>query len=101
MAMTAVPPFPIDALVPADVGTADGEVRHVDDEHEPDLFWAIRGGGGNFGVVTRVRMRLHEVPSVVGGMLILPATPETIAGFATAAEAAPEELSTIATVMAA
>ena len=91
----------IDDLVAADVVTADGEVRHVDDEHEPDLFWAIRGGGGNFGVVTRVRMRLHEVPSVVGGMLILPATPETIAGFATAAEAAPEELSTIATVMAA
>jgi FAD/FMN-containing dehydrogenase len=91
----------IDDLLAADVVTADGELRHVDEEHEPDLFWAIRGGGGNFGVVTRLRLRLHEVPSVVGGMLILPATPETIAGFAAAADAAPEELSTIATVMAA
>src|SRR5919106_541168 len=91
----------IDDLLAADVVTADGELRHVDEEHEPDLFWAIRGGGGNFGVVTRLGLRLHEVPSIVGGMLILPATPETIAGFAAAAEAAPEELSTIATVMAA
>jgi FAD/FMN-containing dehydrogenase len=91
----------IDDLLAADLVTADGELRHVDDRHEPDLYWAIRGGGGNFGVVTRLRLRLHEVPSIVGGMLILPATPETIAGFAAAAESAPEELSTIATVMAA
>jgi FAD/FMN-containing dehydrogenase len=73
----------------------------VDDENHPDLFWAIRGGGGNFGVVTRFQFRLQELPSVVGGMLILPATPETIAGFIAEAEAAPEELSTIANVMSA
>jgi FAD/FMN-containing dehydrogenase len=79
--------------------TADGEVRVVDDEHEPDLFWAIRGGGGNFGVVTRFRYRLHELPGIVGGLLILPATATTIAGFVAAADAAPDELSTIANVM--
>ena len=89
----------IDALVAADVVTADGELRRVDGEHEPDLFWAIRGGGGNFGVVTRLRFRLDEVPEIFGGMLILPATTETVAGWATLSEAAPEELSTIATVM--
>ncbi|MCD6022783.1 MAG: linked oxidase domain protein [Actinomycetia bacterium] len=89
----------IDALLAADVVTAAGEVLRVDEESHPDLFWAIRGGGGNFGVATRFRFRLHEVPAIVGGILILPATLETIAGWAAASESAPEELSTIATVM--
>jgi FAD/FMN-containing dehydrogenase len=89
----------IDALLAADVVTADGELVRVDAEHHPDLFWAIRGGGGNFGVVTRFKFRLDEVPQIVGGMLLLPATPETITGFIAAAEAAPEEMSTIANVM--
>ena len=79
--------------------TADGELLRVDAEHHPDLFWAIRGGGGNFGVATRFRFQLHPLESTVGGMLILPATAESIAGFIAAAEAAPDELSTIANVM--
>ena len=89
----------IDDLLAADVVTADGRLLRVDPETHPDLFWAIRGGGGNFGVATRFRFRLHEVGTVVGGMLILPATPEVIASFIAEAEAAPEELSTIANVM--
>ena len=89
----------IDDLLAADIVTADGEIRHVDAEHEPDLFWAIRGGGGNFGVATRFRFRLHEIDTVVGGMLLLPANVDTIAGFMAEAEAAPEELSSIANVM--
>jgi FAD/FMN-containing dehydrogenase len=89
----------IDSLLAADVVTADGELLRVDVESHPDLFWAIRGGGGNFGVATRVRLRLHEVGTVVGGMLILPATADTIHSFVQAAEAAPEELSGIANVM--
>ena len=89
----------IDDLLAAEIVTADGTLRSVDAETEPDLFWAIRGGGGNFGVATRLRFRLHEVGSVMGGMLFLPATPETIAGFIAEAEEAPEELSTIANVM--
>ena len=79
----------IDNLLAAEIVTADGEVRIVDADNEPDLFWAIRGGGGNFGVATRFRYRLRELDGVVGGMLVLPATPETVAGFIAAAEAAP------------
>jgi FAD/FMN-containing dehydrogenase len=89
----------IDALLEADVVTASGEVLRVNEDSNPDLFWAIRGGGGNFGVATRFRFRLQEVPEIFGGILILPATPETIVGWATASESAREELSTIATVM--
>jgi FAD/FMN-containing dehydrogenase len=89
----------IDDLLAADVVTADGRQRRVDAGHDPDLFWAIRGGGGNFGVATRFQYRLHDVSGFVGGMLMLPATAEVIAGFIGAAEAAPEELSTIANVM--
>jgi FAD/FMN-containing dehydrogenase len=91
----------IDDLLAADIVTADGELRRVDAETHPDLFWAIRGGGGNFGVATRFKFRLHEVDTIVGGMLILPATPEVIASFVAEAEAAPEELSTIANVLVA
>lgn len=89
----------IDDLLAADIVTADGQLLRVDAESHPDLFWAIRGGGGNFGVVTRFQFRLHEVDTVVGGMLILPATPDIIRAFVAEAEAAPEELSTIANVM--
>jgi FAD/FMN-containing dehydrogenase len=91
----------IDDLLAAEVVTADGKLVHVDGDTEPDLFWAIRGGGGNFGVATRFKLRLHEISEIVGGMLILPATAAVITGFLQAAQAAPEELSTIANVIVA
>ena len=89
----------IDDLLSAEVVTADGNIVRTDEATEPDLFWAIRGGGGNFGVVTRLQLRMHEAPSVVGGLLILPATPEVIVSFMELADAAPLELTTIANVM--
>ena len=89
----------IDSLLAAEVVTADGEVVHTDADNHPDLFWAIRGGGGNFGVVTRLKFRLHELETVVGGMLILPATPDVIEGFVTESFAAPDALSAIGNVM--
>jgi FAD/FMN-containing dehydrogenase len=89
----------IDDLLGAEVVTADGEVLEVDEETHPDLFWALRGGGGNFGVATRLRFQLHEIDEVVGGMLLLPASADVIAGLVAAADAAPEELSIIANVM--
>ncbi|MFE6970298.1 FAD-binding oxidoreductase [Isoptericola sp. NPDC057653] len=89
----------IDSLLGAEVVTADGEVVRTDAENEPDLFWALRGGGGNFGVVTRFRFALHEVSQVVGGVLLLPATPESVAGVLAAADAAPAGLTAIVMVM--
>jgi FAD/FMN-containing dehydrogenase len=89
----------IDDLLAADVVAADGQLLRVNAESHPDLFWAIRGGGGNFGVATRFQFRLHPVGTIVGGMMMLPATAEVIQSFIELAEAAPEELSTIANVM--
>jgi len=89
----------VDNLLAAEIVTADGEVREVDAERDPDLFWAVRGGGGNFGVATRFRFRLQEVANVVGGMLMLPASPEVLDAFLVQAEAAPDELSGIVSVM--
>ena len=91
----------IDNLLAAEIVTADGRLVRADSAENHDLFWAIRGGGGNFGVATRFQFRLHPVETVTGGMLILPATQEVVAGFISAAEEAPEELSTIANVMVA
>lgn len=88
----------IDSLLGAEVVTADGEIRRIDEENDPDLFWAIRGGGGNFGVVTGLRFRLHPVDTVMGGMLILPASPQLVTDFTTAAREASDDLSVIAGV---
>jgi FAD/FMN-containing dehydrogenase len=89
----------IDSLLAAEIVTAEGQIVQVDAENHADLFWAIRGGGGNFGVVTRFKFRLHPVEQIVGGMLILPATPAVVASFMAEAEAAGDELTTIANVM--
>ena len=91
----------IDNLLAAEIVTAEGQLLYVDDNSHPDLFWAIRGGGGNFGVVTRFKFRLHNVDTIVGGMLVLPATPDLIRAFVSEAAAAPEALTTIANVMTA
>ena len=91
----------IDSLLAADVVTADGKLLRVDANSHPELFWALRGGGGNFGVATRFCYQLHPVDQIVGGVLMLPATVDVIAGFIAAAAAAPDELSTILNVMSA
>jgi FAD/FMN-containing dehydrogenase len=89
----------VDNLLAAQVVTATGEILDVDAETHPDLFWAIRGGGGNFGVVTRFVYRLERISSVVGGMVLMPAEADALASFLAAADAAPDELSTIVNVM--
>ena len=62
----------VDNLISADVVTADGQFRRASERDNPDLFWALRGGGGNFGVVTSLEYRLHPVTQVLGGMVIYP-----------------------------
>jgi FAD/FMN-containing dehydrogenase len=63
----------VDNLLSADVVTAAGELVHTSDTDHPDLFWAIRGGGGNFGVVTSFKFRLHPVgPQVIAGLIVHP-----------------------------
>jgi FAD/FMN-containing dehydrogenase len=89
----------IDSLLAAEVVTADGTLVTADADTNADLFWAIRGGGGNFGILTRLKFRLSDLPDFTGGMLLLPATAETIAGFVRLAIEASENLSTIANIM--
>ena len=63
----------IDNLVSADLVTVDGQKRRVDENQNADLFWAIRGGGGNFGVVTQYEFKLHSVgPQVMAGLIVFP-----------------------------
>ena len=63
----------IDNLLGAEIVTADGQVRYINAEQEPDLFWAIRGGGGNFGAVTRFDFQLHDFNrDIYSGMIVWP-----------------------------
>ena len=63
----------VDNLLSADIVTADGRSACSASENEPDLFWALRGGGGNFGIVTRFEFRLHPVgPDVLSGLIVFP-----------------------------
>jgi len=89
----------IDNVLAADVVTADGQLLRADKDTNPDLFWAIRGGGGNFGVVTRFQYRLVDLPGIVGGILVLPVNAAIIERYIALSEEAPDELSSIANVM--
>ncbi len=89
----------IDNLLSAQVVLASGEIVTASETEYPDLFWAIRGGGGNFGIVTEFTFQLAPVGMILGGDLMLPATKEVIRGYLEYAATAPDELTTLANIM--
>jgi FAD/FMN-containing dehydrogenase len=90
----------IDALQAVEIVTADGREITASEDSHPDLFWAVRGGGGNFGVVTRFQFKLYPVGGILGGVLFMPATKDVLRSLVPIAASAPEELTTISFVMA-
>jgi FAD/FMN-containing dehydrogenase len=89
----------IDNLESAEVVTAAGEVVRADSIKHPDLFWALRGGGGNFGVVTSFEFRLHPVgPQVLCGLVVYPFSKSVLQQYREFAATAPDELSVWAVI---
>jgi FAD/FMN-containing dehydrogenase len=87
-----------DNLVGADIVTADGQLLHASADEHPDLFWALRGGGGNFGVVTSFEYALHEVgPTVFAGAVFYPGehAQEILDAYRKAAASAPDAVTTV------
>jgi FAD/FMN-containing dehydrogenase len=87
----------LDHVVGAEVVTADGEVVHADAERHPDLFWAIRGGGGNVGIVTAFEFEAHRTTDVFHGRITFPASEaaEVLEGWADHLRVAPDELTSV------
>ena len=91
----------IDNVISFELVTAEGEVLRVAADEHPDLFWALRGGGGNFGVVTSFEYRLHPVKTVLGGLIIFPRERATdlLKFYRSFTENAPDELAAYAIML--
>jgi len=85
-----------DHLTEAELVTADGEMLVADEDNQPELLWALRGGGGNFGVVTRFTFRTRRIaPTVIAGFVVYPLEREILAGLATTAATADDATTSI------
>ena len=89
----------IDSLLAVEIVTSDGRRRLVSAVEEPELFWAVRGAGANFGVVTRLQFRLHPLGTVLAGDILLPATPDVLRRLIPTLLAAPDELTAMPLIM--
>jgi len=89
----------IDNLISAQVVTADGSIVTASETENPDLFWGVRGGAGNFGIVTEFEFRMARVGQILGGAIVFPATREVIRGYVDYTPDAPEDLTTIGELM--
>ncbi|MBX6749114.1 MAG: FAD-binding oxidoreductase [Micromonosporaceae bacterium] len=89
----------IDNLLAAEVVLADSTIVRVSEQEQPDLFWALRGGGGNLGVVTSLELQLRETNVITGGLLIFEPSAATVAALLSAATQAPDEVSTMINIM--
>ena len=92
-----------DNLLAADVVTADGQLRRATPHENAELFWGLRGGGGNFGVVTAFQYRLHPVPAILGGLVIHPraAARDVVRFHRDFVASAPEELTSYVALLTA
>src|SRR6266699_2609886 len=90
-----------DNLIAADIVTADGQLRHISASEHPDLFWGLRGGGGNFGVVTSFEYQLHPVGPVLAEIVLYPFTKakEALTFYRDFATAIPDEVNTIGALL--
>ncbi|MCF6524085.1 FAD-binding oxidoreductase [Streptomyces sp. JJ36] len=88
-----------DNLLSADVVTADGSLLTCDADHHPDLFWALRGGGGNFGAVVSFLFRLHPVADILGGPVFFPLDGEVLRRWRELIADAPPELNALFAVL--
>ena len=88
-------------MVSVDLVNPDGELVHVTQESDPELFWALRGGGGDFGIVVRVELRLFPAPELYGGQLMwsIEDAPKVLKAFRDLALVAPRELTLWAHIM--
>jgi len=89
------------SVIAAEMVTADGQLVRVDVDNEPDLFWALRGGGGNFGVVTALEFELHPLPDLYAGMFAWPweRTSDVLHAWAEWVSGLPNEMGTWARIL--
>lgn len=85
--------YTVDSLTGCEIVTADGSVLWASERENPELFWGLRGGGGNFGIVTKFEYRLHPIgPMVYGGLLAFPRSPQVLKAYRDFMEAASDDV---------